>query len=498
MLNLSPTSPNITLAELAPEPAVPGLKLDPRTYDQALACVHCGLCLPACPTYLQTGHEAESPRGRIHLMRGISDGTISPTAKVTEHLDSCLDCRGCETACPSGVVYHELIEETRDRVEQYLRRRPAARQSLDPLVRWFLRSVLSNPRAVKLAVLPVRLLQRAHLYDFLRRLRVLELLPQPLQQMERMLPESGPLWPKPLPQMSGATGIDALVTTLRNYASSRSNGDPKSVKPRLMVGFFAGCVGSIVYDQVNRQAIQLLMSCGADVYAPSQQGCCGAIHQHGGAADEAREMARRVIDLFLPTHDKGVDYLVTNIAGCGAMLHEYDVLLRDDPVYSGRARELCRKVRDITQLLCELPLPPMIHPVNLTVTYHDACHLAHAQKLATLPRQLLGRIPGLKIIPLAESDLCCGAAGTYNLTHPKMAGELADRKLSNIAASGAPICVAGNAGCALHLQSQARQRGQQLRIVHPVELIYQSVFGCETTEHGPTAPSIQGAETICL
>jgi glycolate oxidase iron-sulfur subunit len=439
--------------------------------------VHCGLCLPACPTYLQTGHEAESPRGRIQLMRGISDGAIAPTNSVRRHLDSCLDCRGCETACPSGVVYHELIEETRQRLEQHLRRHPTGRESFEPLLRWFLRNVLTHPWRMKLAVLPVRLLQRARVYDILRRLRIFELLPPPLRQMEQMLPDSGPLWPRPLPQMSGAMGIDALVTALVNNASSRRPADAPSAKPRLMIGFFAGCIGSIVYDRVNRQAIQLLTACGADVYAPPQQCCCGAIHQHGGAANQAREMARRNVDLFLGIDGRGVDYLVTNIAGCGAMLREYDLLLRDDPAYSVRAAEFSRRVRDISQLLYQLPLPPMTHPVNLTATYHDACHLAHAQRVTAVPRQLLEKIPGLKIVPLPESDLCCGAAGTYNLTHPEMAADLANRKLDSVAASGAQVCVAGNAGCALHLRSHARQRGQPLRVVHPVELVHQAVFG---------------------
>lgn len=454
------------------DPSPTSLKLDPRTYDRALACVHCGLCLPACPTYLQTGHEAQGPRGRIDLMRGLSDGRVAPTAMVRHHLDACLDCRGCETACPSGVVYHELIEQTRQRLEAYSRQHPSPSTDSQGVLRWIARHVLTHPTRLKLAVLPVRLLQRAGIYEWLRRLRVFDLLPPSLRQLERMLPAAGPLWPPSLPEHSGASGFDALVNVLSNSPARPA----APAKPRLSIGLFAGCMGSVVCDQVNRQAIALLTASGADVHCPGQQVCCGAIHVHGGAADQARELARRNIDLFL-NNGRHLDFIVTTIAGCGAMLHEYDLLLRDDAAYRERAAQFVHKVRDISQLLCELPLPPLRHAVDLTVTYHDACHLAHAQKVTAAPRALLGRIRGLRIVPLAQSDLCCGAAGTYNLTHPQMAAELADRKLDNIAASGAEVCVSGNPGCTLHLAARARQRGQDLRIVHPVQLVYQAVFG---------------------
>jgi glycolate oxidase iron-sulfur subunit len=243
------------------------------------------------------------------------------------------------------------------------------------------------------------------------------------------------------------------------------------------VGFFAGCVGSIFYDKTNRQAIEILAACGVDVYAPSQQGCCGALHKHGGGLDEARELARRNVDLFLPREGTAVDFIVTNIGGCGSTMLEYDVLLRDDLEYASMAREFRRRYRDISQMLTELTLPKMAHPVNLTAAYHDACHLAHAQRVREVPRELLSRIDGLKLVPLAESDLCCGAAGTYNLEHPQMADDLANRKLDHLAAAKAEVLIAGNAGCAAHLVAQAKARGQKLRVVHPVELIHQAIFG---------------------
>jgi glycolate oxidase iron-sulfur subunit len=461
--------------------AEPTLKLDRRTYDRALSCVHCGLCLPACPTYLQTGHEAESPRGRIQLMRGLSDGTIEPTRKVRQHLDSCLDCRGCETACPSGVVYHELIEETRDRLAKHDREQPPAFESYRGVLRWFVRNVVAHPNRLKASVLPVRLLQRSGVYHVLNRLRVMELLPPALRKMEQLLPESGPIWPKPLPRFTGAKGMDAVLVALQNAALLGQNGvtrpRPMGQGTRKIVGFFAGCVGSIFYDRTNRQAIEVLAACGVDVYAPPQQGCCGALHKHGGEMDGARELARRNIDLFIPRDGTAVDYIVTNIGGCGSTMLEYDVLLRDDPAYAGMAREFRRRYRDISQMLAELPLPEMTRPVNITAAYHDACHLAHGQRIREVPRELLSRIPGLKLVPLAESDLCCGAAGTYNLEHPEMAGEMAARKLDQVAAANAEVLIAGNAGCAAHLVAQAKARGQKLSVVHPVELIHQAIFG---------------------
>ncbi len=205
-------------------PAEPTLRLDRRTYDRALSCVHCGLCLPACPTYLETGHEAEGPRGRIQLMRGLSDGTIEPTRKVREHLDSCLDCRGCETACPSGVVYHELIEETRDRLAKHDKENPPAFESHRGVLRWFMRNVVAHPNRLKASVLPVRLLQRSGVYQMLERLRVMELLPAAMRKMERMLPESGPVWPRPLPRFTGAKGMDAVLVALQNAAHTGING----------------------------------------------------------------------------------------------------------------------------------------------------------------------------------------------------------------------------------------------------------------------------------
>ena len=444
-------APLPVLNEIPKDASEPALILDPRTYARALDCVHCGLCLPACPTYVLTGHEADSPRGRIQLMRGMADGVIELTPAVREHLDLCLDCRGCETACPSGVIYHELIEETRWRLADST---PLSLQSR--LMRWLSMNVFVHPARLKLAVLPARLMQKIGLYGLLRKAGLFTLLPMQFRKMEQMLPADGKLWPVRLP---------ARMEPVKN-----TGGQPAS--PPRRVGFFAGCIGSVMFDTPNRQAVELLAAAGAEVLIPRAQVCCGAIHHHSGAPLPAAVMARRNIEAF-----EGVELITTNIAGCGAMLHEYDHLLRDDPEYAERAKEFVKRVKDISVVLLELGLPKMNHPVNRTVTYHEACHLVHGQKVSAPPRQLLAKIPGLKLVPLPESDLCCGAAGTYNLTQPEMATALAERKLSNIATTNAEICATGNVGCAMHIQSEAAARGQKLKVIHPVQLLHEAVFG---------------------
>jgi glycolate oxidase iron-sulfur subunit len=440
----------------AQEKKITPLPLDPRTFDRALSCVHCGLCLPACPTYTQTFHEADSPRGRIQLMRGLAEGAIEPTESVRKHLDLCLDCRACETACPSAVVYHELIEETRAKLN------PTATMTFQSrFMRWIFFHIFIFPTRLKLALLPARLMQKIGLYGLLRKIGLFKVLPIQLRKMEQMLPATGKLWPRKLPEIMPA----------RNAASAPISNDPKTT-----VAFFPGCIGSVMFEKVNRQAVELLNACNADVRISRAQVCCGAIHHHSGEWEPAKAFARQNIDACI-SGASSPRFITTTIAGCGAMLKDYAHVLRDDPQYAARAAEFSSRVRDITEVLAELGLPKMTHPINQTVTYHDACHLAHAQKVTSAPRKLLASIPGITLVPLAECDMCCGAAGTYNLTQPEMAADLAERKISHILASGATVCAMGNVGCAMHIGSQAAARGQPLEIVHPVELLHRAVFG---------------------
>jgi glycolate oxidase iron-sulfur subunit len=394
-------------------------------------------------------------------MRGLAEGAIEPTESVRKHLDLCLDCRACETACPSGVVYHELIEETRARLDKST---PLTLQGR--FMRWVFFNVFVHPRRLKFALLPARVMQKVGLYGLLRRSGLFKLLPLQLRKMEQMLPAEGKLWPKPLPeQISRGTGYQPVKQEHGQVARATR------------VVFFPGCIGSVMFEKVNRQAVELLAACGADVVVPRMQTCCGAIHHHNGAWAPAQEFARRNIDAALPKDGPPADRIVSTIAGCGAMLKDYDHLLRDDPRYAERAKAFVARVRDVSEVLAELGLPEMRHPVNLTVTYHDACHLAHAQKVTAAPRKLLAAIPGLKLVPLAESDMCCGAAGTYNLTQPEMATDLAARKIGHIERTGAAVCTTGNVGCAMHIQSEAAARGKAFEVVHPVELLHRAVFG---------------------
>lgn len=464
-------------------PAAPGkgLYIDARAYERGLGCVHCGLCLPACPTYTQNGHEGDSPRGRIQLMLGLAEGKIEATPSVRMHLDLCLDCRGCETACPSGVVYHELLEETRGRLAET---RPLNRQ--DRMMQWLFFNVFVHPGRLKLALLPARVMQKLGLYALLRKTGVMKLLPPQLRKMEQMLPEDGRLWPKALPEktLHRDTGVPPVrgsqeVKDSPSAQFERSqHGRDARVTTTPTIGFFAGCIGSVMFDDVNRKAVELIATAGADVVAPAAQGCCGAIHHHNGEHGPALRLAKHNIDVFLPRNRPGVDFIATNIAGCGAMLREYDVLLRDDPGYAERAKQFVKRVRDVSEVLLDLDVAAKFkHSVSETITYHDACHLAHAQKVTAQPRKLLAAVPGLKLVPLPESDMCCGAAGTYNLQHPEMATELAVRKLRNIASTGAATVATGNVGCAMQIASEARERGRRLRVVHPVELVHRAVFG---------------------
>ncbi|MEM6312537.1 MAG: heterodisulfide reductase-related iron-sulfur binding cluster [Planctomycetota bacterium] len=439
------------------------LNLADHAVDAGRACVHCGLCLPACPTYTETLDEADSPRGRITLMLGLHHGDVGYDASVKGHLDGCLNCRACETACPSGVVYHQLLEETRHRLRETRVDKSVGGRGW---LRWFFLRVLTQPRRLKLALLPARLMQKAKLYGPVRGLKLPRLLPRALRKMEAML-GPGEVWPKPLPERSRSGGVHNLIGAL----APGSIGKPPT-KPK--VGFVPGCVGSVMFNDVNRKAIELLAAAGADVLVPKAQTCCGAIHHHAAETEAARAMARTNIDAFEADRP---EMIATTIAGCGAMLRDYADLLADDPKYAERAKQFVSTVRDVSEVLVQLGMPALEHPVRRTVTYHDACHLCHAQKVTAEPRALLEAVPGLTLLPLAESDICCGAAGTYNLTQPAMAERLAHRKLDRIADTNADTVAMGNVGCATHLRATAAERGDDIDIVHPVDILHEALFG---------------------
>ena len=411
---------------------------EPPDWEGILDCMHCGICLPQCPTYQVLGQEMDSPRGRVYLMRAATEGRIGLTENFLLHMDRCLGCRACETACPAGVPFGRLIEETRGQIERRAPR-PFGRRVLGRL----LLRVLPERRRLARVLALTRLYQRLGLQRLVQASGLLERFPR-LSAMERLLPA--------LPVQSAA----------------RLPAETPPVGPsRGTVAVLEGCVQAVLFPDVNRATVSLLARAGYRVVVPEAQGCCGALHLHWGDRAGGRALARRNVASF-----KDADWIVTNAAGCGATLRDYGHLLGGDP----ETLALAGRVRDVTELLAE-HLPGPRQRLDLTVTYHEPCHLAHGQRVREAPRTLLRAIPGLRLVELAESDLCCGSAGVYNLMEPEIAGRLLVRKLDRIAATGAEIVASGNPGCLLQLRRGLADRGLNVRALHPVELLAWAVEG---------------------
>ena len=392
-------------------------------------CVHCGICLPQCPTYRVLGEETESPRGRLYLMRAASEGRIPLTDAFARHFDLCLGCRACETACPSGVPFGELLESTRAGLAR--EGRPAHGGRFARVIQ----SLFSNPARLGAVLAPLRLYQRSGLQHLVRASGLLRALPR-LSAMDAVLPQVPPAIA--IPEVTPARGTR-----------------------RGRVGLLTGCVQRHVYPHVNRDTVRLLSTAGYDVLAPREQGCCGALALHGGQIDEYRRQATALAMVF----GTDVDFVVTNAAGCGSALKAYGHWLPDSAV----ARAIAGRARDVSELLADADLP--LGRLDATVTYHDACHLAHGQRIRTQPRDLLRRIPGLRLVEMAESDLCCGSAGVYNLLEPEIADQLLARKVDRIVATGAGMVATGNPGCLLQIARGLRERNVAMEVVHPVELL---------------------------
>ncbi len=415
-------------------------------YDRFLDCVHCGLCTSACPTYLETGDENNSPRGRIYLMRAVTDGRLELTDTVQRHLDLCLDCRSCETACPSGVQYGRLIEPFR--VDMQRAKEAARGGSVGWFQKWILYGLFPYPARLRWALAPARLMQMLGVDRFAEAVGLTKLLPRPLQRMQRLLPR-----------------LDARLPQLPEKL------DPIGPK-RARVALFTGCVSEAMFHSVHWATARVLQQNGCEVVIPRGQVCCGAIHYHSGAGEPALEFATQNAGAFR-TDD--LDAVIVNVAGCGAMLKDYGHMAHelspDDAARTERLASFASKVRDVSEFLAELGMIAPTGKIPLRVTYHDACHLGHAQKIREQPRELLARVPELELIPLTESEICCGAAGSYNLTEPEMADRLANRKMQHILKTGARAVVTGNAGCSLQLQSTLRAAGHKIPVVHPMEIL---------------------------
>ena len=422
-------------------------------YELILDCVHCGLCTAACPTYVETSNEADSPRGRIYLMRQVIDGTLALDDDVKHHLDLCLNCRACETACPSGVQYGKLIEPFR----VFMGEQEPGRQvkTLNALQRFLLFKVFPYRWRNRVSLAPARLMQWTGLDWLLEKTRATRLLPRSLRNMKNMLPRLRPHYGR-LPEVLAPEG-------------------PR----RARVALFLGCVADSLYPETNYATAKVLQKNGCEVWIPRSQGCCGALHYHAAMEPEAREFAGKNCDAFgagnIPAFDT-LDAIITNAAGCGAQLKDYAHMMHGTPQAEAAAR-LQSKVRDVHEFLMELgPIKPT-HPLPIKATYHDACHLRHAQQIFKQPRALLDLIPGLELIPLPESELCCGAAGSYNLTQPEMAERLGDRKAANIVATGAQAVFTGNVGCLMQVTRHLKKTHPHIWCAHPIDALWASYTG---------------------
>ena len=413
-------------------------------------CIHCGMCLPTCPTYDATKLERNSPRGRIALMRNVAEGHLDVTRAFGEEMYFCLGCLACETACPAGVNYARMFEEARADIEDA----GVLRYPQRVIVRAFaLRFFFSHPLALRALGRMLRIYQASGLEWLVRTLRLTALLPRDLRELE-------PLTPRVQPDFS-----DALIGAIES----------PSQPPRYRVGMLTGCVQDLVYPHVNRDTVDVLLANGCQVITPGAQHCCGSLHAHNGELTLARSMARKNIDDMERAAGplEGLDAIITNAAGCGSHLKHYDDLLEHDQQYAERARQWSRKLKDIHEWLVKIGItPPQTETGSqVAVTYHEACHLCHGQKITQQPRAVLKGIPGLKLVELPESTWCCGSAGIYNITQPEMSHQLLRRKLDNIAKTGAKVVATANPGCSVQLEAGARESGQALEIVHPITLL---------------------------
>lgn len=420
----------------------PEVKLpDRKLIDE---CVHCGFCLPACPTYQSWGQEMDSPRGRIYLMKAHDEGRAS-LADVARHFDRCLGCLGCLTACPSGVKYDVLIEQTRAELERSHRRRWS-----DRLLRGLIFLVFPHRARLRGLALVAWLYQRSGLRFLLRRLGLMRLLPERLENFDALAPDP-----------SYATLMAGLPASVAAVGERRRR-----------VALLPGCVQAVYFPEVNQATVRVLAAEGCDVVVPEGVGCCGALSLHAGRHAEARELARRAIERL---ERIDVDAIAVNAAGCGSTMKHWDRLFDDDPAFQARAQALAARVRDVNELCVELgPVAPR-HPLRLRVAYHDACHLAHGQGIRQQPRALLAAIPGVELLEVPDADQCCGSAGVYNLLEPQSAREIGKRKAHNILQLQPELLVSANPGCTLQIQSQLRDGGVELRAAHPMQLLDASI-----------------------
>ncbi|HEY6348472.1 MAG TPA: (Fe-S)-binding protein [Candidatus Angelobacter sp.] len=412
---------------------------DAPTWDLLSKCVHCGLCLNHCPTYRALGMEMDSPRGRIYQVLQVHDGKMEIGASLALHIDRCLGCLACETACPSGVQYGRIVERARTQIENNYQRSFFSRH----VRRFFFAKVLHNLRRMERLAKLVRFYQRSGIQTVLRKSGFLRLV--------------------------GAAEIDRLSPRIDSefFFSEIGKTFPAVGDRRGKVAFLAGCINNVAFSQLNRATVKVLTENGIQVHIPAGQGCCGALDAHAGFRDDARKLARKNIEIFL-----GADYdaIVTNAAGCGSLMKEYDDLLEQDPQFKARAHEFVAKVKDVTEYLAQVGLRPPRRKIMQSVIYQDACHLLHAQKIKSQPRELLKAI-GCQLVEIPHADQCCGSAGVYNVVQNQLSMKILDAKMEDISSVSADMLATGNVGCMIQLRAGVDQRKMNLPVKHVIELL---------------------------
>jgi glycolate oxidase iron-sulfur subunit len=413
-------------------------------------CVHCGLCLNACPTYRELGVEMDSPRGRIYQMVQVSQGQPIGDS-YREHIDLCLACRGCESACPSGVQYGRLVEAARAEIEAATERPWLTRTIRD----FVFRKLLPSPTLLTAAGAILYIYQVSGLQRLMRASGLTKVL-GPLGAREALAP---------------AAEIPFFFRQIGNtYAAEGTR--------KYRVAMMAGCIANISFARLNEATVRVLQKNGCEVVIPAGQTCCGALHVHAGIRDQARILARQNIDAVLAAHAAGqLDAIITNAAGCGSTLKEYDELFEHEAAYIEKARKFKSLMKDVTEFLSSIELSREMTPVEATVTYQDSCHLAHGQKVRTAPRQLLRAIPGLKFKEMPLSDICCGSAGIYNVLHTDLSMQILEKKMENVNRTKPDVIATANPGCMIQLEAGVRQWGHGERVVHVIELLDQAYRG---------------------
>jgi len=429
----------------------------PPTDERISDCVHCGFCLPTCPTYALWGEEMDSPRGRIYLMKLGKEGVVPLDDTYVQHFDACLGCMACVTACPSGVKYDELIEAVRPQLERNYRRSPADRAFREMIFQLF-----PYPTRLRAAAVMGVLYQRARGHSLLERSGLRKRLPARLQAVEELMPPA---------QLRG------LTRRLPAYIPA------EGAARRRRVAMLEGCVQRVFFREVNQATARVLAREGCDVIVPHAQRCCGALSEHAGREPEALKRARRLIDVF---EREDVDAVVVNVAGCGSTMKEYGRLLRDDPKYAERAAAFSAKVRDVSEVLADLEPAAPRHRIEAKVAYHDACHLGHGQGVRLQPRAVLRTIPGLEVMDIPEAEICCGSAGIYNMVMPEPAADLGRRKMANVMSVKPDAVATANPGCLLQMR---RYLPAALPMFHPIQLVDASIRGDDPIRAGEWHPS---------